>query len=63
MTAIIRILLRYAGMALATKGFIGAQELSGDPEFVALVEMGVGALMATGTEVWYALAKRFGWRT
>lgn len=63
MTAIIRIALRYLGVALATKGFIGAQDLYGDPEVVALVEMGIGTAIAVGTEAWYALAKRFGWRT
>lgn len=63
MTAIIRILLRYVGVALATKGFLGAETLYGDAEFVALVEMAVGGAITAGTEVWYALAKRYGWRT
>lgn len=63
MTPLIRILLRYIGVALATKGFVGADTLYGDAEFVALVEMGIGASIAGGTELWYFLAKRFGWRT
>ncbi len=63
MTPLIRILLRYIGVALATKGFLGAEDLYGDAEFVALVEMGVGMAITGGTELWYALAKRFGWRT
>lgn len=63
MTAIVRIGLRYLGVFLATKGFVGAQELSGDPEVAALVEMGIGLVVAASAEVWYALAKRFGWRT
>lgn len=63
MSAIIRIALRYLGMFLATKGLIGAQDLWGDPELVALVEMAAGALLALGAEVWYAFAKKMGWRT
>lgn len=63
MTAIVRIGLRYLGVFLATKGFIGAQELTGDAEFIALVETAIGSAIAIGTEVWYALAKRFGWKT
>lgn len=60
---LLRIFLRYLGVYLATKGFIGAQELTGDPELAALIEMGIGLAIAAGTEAWYALAKRFGWRT
>lgn len=63
MTAIVRIGLRYLGAFLAARGFMGAQELSGDPELVALVEMGLGVAVAASAEIWYALAKRFGWRT
>jgi hypothetical protein len=63
MTAIIRIALRYIGVALAAKGFTEAQTLSGDAEVVAIVEMAIGAAIAVATEAWYALAKRFGWRT
>lgn len=63
MTAIVRIALRYLGIFLATKGFIGIQELTGDAEVIALVETALGATIALGTEVWYALAKRYGWKT
>lgn len=63
MTPIIRILLRVLAGFLVGKGFTEAQTLAGDPELIALVETGIGAIIWVATEAWYALAKRFGWRT
>lgn len=57
-----RILLRYLAAALVTYGVIphevGAQ-IAVDPDLVAIVGVGIGALV----EVGYALAKARGWKT
>lgn len=62
MAPLIRILLRYAAMALVTRGLISDEAgatLATDPD----VQLAVGALIGFATEGWYWLAKRFGWGT
>lgn len=64
MTAIgpvVRILIRY----LAGAGFGGAASaaLLSDPEFTEVAIMAVSALAGIGVELWYRLAKRYGWAT
>lgn len=62
----IRILLRYAVGALVIKGILSAdlgEALEGDPNIIAFIEVGVGAVIATVVERYYVLAKRYGWPT
>ena len=60
MTPIIRIILRYGAGALVAKGYLtptDASALATDPDIL----LAAGAILGVVTEVWYALAKRFGW--
>lgn len=60
--AVIRILLRYGAGALAGYSLLPREVtdmLSSDPELVGAI----AALIAIGVEGFYAIAKRFGWRT
>ncbi|MCB1484851.1 MAG: hypothetical protein KDJ17_08155 [Hyphomicrobiaceae bacterium] len=60
MAPLIRILLRYAAMALVTRGLISDDAgaiLATDPD----VQLVVGALIGFATEAWYVLARRLGW--
>lgn len=63
MTAVIaRIALRYAAAALITRGLLSpgdADTIVNDPD----VQIAVGALFGVVSESWFALAKKFGWRT
>jgi len=66
MSVYIRILLRYAVGALVVKGLLAADlgdALAGDPNIVAFIEVGVGAIIAAVVERYYALAKKYGWPT
>lgn len=66
MSAYIRILLRYAVGALVLKGIIGTDLgglIAGDPNVIALIEVGVGAATAAVVERYYVLAKKHGWPT
>lgn len=59
---LIRIGLRYLSGYLVAKGILGAgYDLSADAEVVSIAEVAVGAVIAAGTEGYYALAKRYGW--
>ena len=61
---LLRIFLRILAGVLIGKG---APEDIGtiltDPEFISLVEVWIGVGLLAITEAWYAMAKRFGWRT
>ena len=60
--AVIRILLRYGAGALAGYSLLPREVtdmLASDPELVGAI----AALIAIGVEGFYAIAKRFGWRT
>lgn len=61
---ITRIVLRYGAGILVTKGILDAESTSlfADPELVDLVQIGVGVAVAAGTEVWYWIATKFGWK-
>lgn len=61
-----RIAFRYLAMYVALKGFLPedlAMEISKDPDFMALFNMGVGAVIGLVNEGWYFLAKKYGWNT
>lgn len=61
---VIRILLRYAAGFLVAKGLVSTDmgaDLASDPDVMALIEMGVGAVIVAGTEAWYYFARKLGW--
>lgn len=60
----IRIALRYIAAFLVTKGMLSAEVgdmVSADPDFVAGIEIILGALIGVAAEVWYYASNRFGW--
>lgn len=61
---LIRILLRYLSGVLIAKGFFadGDTALFESPELVNGLEMAAGMAIAAGTEYWYKLADKRGWR-
>lgn len=65
MSAVItRILLRYAAGALVAHGLLASDvgnQLAMDPDVLAALEVGVGAILMAISEGWYYLARRFGW--
>lgn len=63
---LIRIVMRYAAGALVAKGLLSADlgsTLAGDPDVMAVLEVGAGLAISAATEGAYWLAKRFGWAT
>ena len=59
-----RIVLRYVAGYLIAKGLIDAdlgRQLAGDPDALAVVQIGVGVAAGALSEGWYWLARRFGW--
>lgn len=65
---IVRILLRVIAGALAGWGLRDVSDiLTSDPSVEQLladgVNIAIGAIVWGGTEIWYWLAKKFGWRT
>jgi hypothetical protein len=54
-----RILLRYVGAALITKAGLSI-DLT-DPDISAILEFVIGAAMSSGTELWWVLARKYGW--
>lgn len=70
MTALIapisRIILRYGVGALVAYNILTAEQgsiISTDPDLATLLEIGLSALPGLAMEVWYGLAKRYGWPT
>lgn len=67
MTAvIIRILLRYAAGALVAKGFLAPEDgayFATDPDLAQLLQVGAGIVISAGTEYWYWIASKLGWKT
>lgn len=65
MTAIfIRILLRYLAGALVVRGIMGADDaatFSADQDVQMLLETGLGVGIASATEIWHWLSRKFGW--
>ncbi len=62
----IRILIRYGSGALVAYGVMSgalARELQGDPDVVAGLEIAVGVIAGLATEIYYILAKKYGWPT
>ncbi len=61
---LIRILLRYLSGVLIAKGFFadGDTSLLEAPELVNGLEMAAAMAIAAGTEYWYKLADKRGWR-
>jgi len=61
-----RILLRVAAGVMIGRGWLSADDgatLSTDPDVMHLVEGAIGAVVWSATEVYYYLAKRYGWTT
>ncbi|TCT34660.1 hypothetical protein [Martelella mediterranea] len=58
--AIARILLRYGAGALTSWGL--GNQLARDPDIVNLAATGIGISIAAGTEIFYKVAKRNGWK-
>ena len=59
-----RIVLRYVAGALIAHGVVDmatGTEVANNADVLELVQLGVGAAIGIGTELWYALAKRYGW--
>jgi len=57
----IRIVLRYGVGAVI--GYQIGEQLASDPDIVAVATAGAAAAVGAATEGFYALAKRWGWRT
>ena len=63
---IIRIVLRYLAGFLVARGFLTSDDgsvLASDADLVALIETGIGFVIFAGTEAWYWVSKKFGWKT
>ncbi|TPW33646.1 hypothetical protein FJU08_01400 [Martelella alba] len=58
--AVARILLRYVAGALTTWGL--GDQLSHDPDLVNVTATFIGVVAASGTEIFYRLAKAKGWK-
>lgn len=56
---LVRVLLRYVGAALMTKAGIAIDVT--DPDVMTLAVFAVGGLLSVGTEVWWAMARKYGW--
>ncbi len=54
-----RILLRYVGAALITKAGLSI-DLT-DPDIGAIAEFAIGAVISGGSELWWILARKYGW--
>lgn len=65
MTALFaRIALRYLAGFLIARGLLGADDaatFTNDPDIQMAIEVGLGAAIASATETWHWLARKFGW--
>lgn len=62
MTPFVRIALRYIAMALVARGWLtetDASTISADAELIAMIEVGVGAALATVTELWHWFERKW----
>ena len=60
----IRIGLRYGAGVLVARGLLGADDaaaFSSDPDIQAGLEIGTGLAIASVTETWHWLSRKFGW--
>lgn len=63
---LVRIILRYGAGFLVAKGLLTPEDgtaLGVDPDVAQMLEIGIGAAIGAGTELYYALARKFGWST
>jgi len=61
-----RIILRYGFGALVAAGSVdafSAETIATDEDLINLVAIGIGAIGGVLNEIWYKLAKRYGWAT
>ena len=61
-----RILLRVIAYTMVTWGYFDpdiGQMIADDPDIAMIVQMGLGAVIAVGTEIWYIVARKMGWPT
>jgi hypothetical protein len=66
MSPFVRILLRYGSGLLIAKGLLDDETgnmLVADPDVAQTIELALGAGMGAASEVWFMLAKRYGWTT
>jgi len=64
--AIARIIIRYVAGALIARGLFSPADgdfINANPDIEEIMTAAVGAAIMAGTEVFYYLAKRWGWRT
>ena len=61
---LIRIGLRYGAGVLVARGLLGADDaaaFSSDPDIQAGLEVAAGLTIASATETWHWLSRKFGW--
>ncbi|TRC96790.1 hypothetical protein FJV76_02740 [Mesorhizobium sp. WSM4303] len=61
---LIRIILRYGAGVLVARGLLGADDaaaFSSDPDIQAGLEVGAGLAIASATEAWHWLSRKFDW--
>ena len=66
MTTYIRIGLRYLAMFLVMKGVLAPElgdAIATDPDILMAAQVIAGAVSALVAELWYKLAKKYGWST
>jgi hypothetical protein len=64
MSPLVRILLRYGSGFLIAKGLLDSETgnmLATDPDIARSLEIVLGVAAGAAGEVWYFLAKRYGW--
>lgn len=60
---IARVLLRYIGGAMISAGVAISPGTLTDPDVVQVTCFLVGALASASSEIWYIVAKKYGWNT
>lgn len=64
MSAFVRIFLRYLAAYMVARGFLTEGDgsmLSSDPDLAMMLETGIGFASGAIAEVWFILARKFGW--
>lgn len=56
-----RILLRYCGAFLVTRAGLNID--TSDPDVASVLEFVLGGLLSGGAELWWYLARKYGWST